>query len=166
MDIMKHGNHILALLETHKLYSFKLRSDLHFKTYIVIEAPRLARLSRLDSQEYLLGSHSLLLAKSNRKWETGLHQAQLLEKPEMILVKDLPVKFKESMKVSGALCMQTPWIRASTISWWSQRRLRALEHSGLKTLWRRTWWWVQLSRSFMPQIAAQWPLTRTYIRKT
>ena len=147
MDIMKHGNLILALLETHKLYSFKSRSDSHFKTYIVIEAPRLVRPSRLDSQEDLQVSHSLLLVKSNRKWETGLHQAQLLEKPEMILVKDLPVKFKESMKASGALCMQIPWIRASTISLWNLRRLRALEHSDLKTLWPRIWWWGQLNRS-------------------
>ena len=66
-DIMKLGNLILAPLETLKLSSFKSRSDSHFKTYIAIGAPRLARQSHLVSQEYLQDSLSLLLAKSNRK---------------------------------------------------------------------------------------------------
>ena len=166
-DTMKHGNLTLAPQVILKSSSFKSRSDSLFKTCIAIEVQRLVQRSRLafPAVNQDRDSPNLLLAKSNRKWEIGLHQPQLIQMLEMILVRDLPVKFKESMKVSGALCMQILWIRVSTISWWSQRRLRALAHSGLKTLWPRTWWWGQPSRSFMHQIAAHWPLNRTHISK-
>ena len=66
-DFMKHGSLTLALLETLKSFSFRSRSDSHYRTYIAIEAPKLVRRSRLDSREYLQDRHNLLLAKSNRK---------------------------------------------------------------------------------------------------